>query len=78
MKSQVLGLKVASAVFMIIALAHVVRLIAGWKVQLGSLVFGAVPSVVAAIVAAGLSLWFGSLACGARTDAAAPPAPPKA
>ena len=77
MKSQVLGLKVASAVFMLVALGHVVRLIAGWKVQVGSLVLGAVPSVVAAVVAAGVSIWLCSLACGAKADAA-PPAPPKA
>ena len=77
MKSQVLGLKVASAVFMFIALVHVVRLIAGWKLQLGSLVLGAVPSIVAAVIAAALSVWLCSLACGAKADAA-PPAPPKA
>lgn len=78
MKSQVMGLKVASVVFMCAALAHVVRLVLGWNVVVGSHSVGAWLSVVAIVVAAGLSVWLGMLACGCKTEAAsAPPAPPK-
>jgi len=79
MKSQVLGLKVASAVFMCAALAHAVRLMLGWKVMVGGYSAGVWLSVVAVVVAAGLSVWLGMLACGCKTEAAPPPpAPPKA
>jgi len=77
MKSQVMGLKVASAVFMVMALAHVVRLVLGLKVQVGSFAAGVWPSVAAIVVAAGLSIWLGMLACGCRADVPAAP-PPKA
>jgi hypothetical protein len=76
MKSQVIGLKVASAVFMCAALAHVVRLVLGLKVQVGSHDAGVWPSVVAIVVAAGLSVWLGTLACRSKTGAVS--APPKA
>ncbi len=79
MKSQVMGLKVASVLLMCAALAHVVRLAMGLKVVIGSHSVGAWLSVVAIVVAAGLSVWLGMLACGCRTEAASPPpAPPKA
>jgi len=73
MKSQIIGLKVASALFMLMALAHAVRLILGWKVQVGDFSAGVWPSVAAIVVTAGLSIWLGKLACGSRTDAVSPP-----
>ncbi|HXQ80942.1 MAG TPA: hypothetical protein VN775_06510 [Opitutaceae bacterium] len=79
MKSQIIGLKVASVLFMLVALAHAARLVFGWKVQIGEHAFGLLPSVVALLVAGGLSVWLGTLACGCKTDAASPPsAAPKA
>jgi hypothetical protein len=74
-----MGLKVASVVFMCAALAHVVRLVLGMKVQVGSYAPGAWLSVVAVVVAGGLSVWLGMLACCSKEEAVSPPAePPKA
>lgn len=79
MKSQVVGLKVASVLSMCVALAHVVRLALGVKVQVGSYSLGSWPSVLAIVVAVAVGVWLGMLAWGCKTDAApAPPAAPKA
>jgi hypothetical protein len=77
MKSQIIGLKVASALFMLVALAHAARLVFGWKVQLGEHAIGPLPSVIALLGAGALSVWLGTLACGCKADEAPPPAAPK-
>ena len=65
MKSQIVGLKVASIIFMVMALVHVSRLFFHWTVAVGGREFGIWPSMVVALVALVLSIWMGSLACSA-------------
>ena len=65
MKSQIVGLKVASIIFMLVAVAHVSRLFFHWTVAVGGREFGIWPSMVVAFVALVLSIWMGSLACSA-------------
>src|ERR1700690_3020347 len=47
MKSQIVGLRVASVIFGFVCLAHVVRLWAGWEVTVGVHHFGHTPSLFA-------------------------------
>ena len=63
MKSQKLGLLVASVVFMLVALAHVFRLVHPISVMIGSHPFGRLWSLAAVVVALALSVWLGKLAC---------------
>ncbi len=61
MKSQVFGLRVASVIFALVGLVHVLRLIAGWEIAVGSYRIGATPSFVAVGVCALIAAWLGSL-----------------
>ena len=63
MKSQNTGLLVASVIFMLVALAHVARLVCPVSVQLNGHYFGRSWSVAAAVVTFVLSIWLGKLAC---------------
>jgi uncharacterized membrane protein len=77
MKSQKVGLSVASAVFMLVALAHAARLVYPVPVMIGGHPFGRMVSLVAAVVALALSVWLAMLAgCGRKKEEA--PAQPKA
>jgi hypothetical protein len=63
MKSQIMGLRVASVIFMVVALVHASRLVFRWTVQVGGWQVGLWPSIAVALVACALSLWLGKLAC---------------
>ena len=58
MSSQQRGLRVASALFGIFALAHIVRLATKTEVVVGGNPIGFWVSIVALVVALILSLWF--------------------
>jgi|CZKI01.1.fsa_nt_gi hypothetical protein len=77
MKSQIMGLKVAGTLFILVALAHLARLVLGWTVQLHGRYFGMRWSIAAIVVSAVLGIWLWMLAGCGKTDAASPP-PPKA
>jgi hypothetical protein len=57
MNSQTTGLRVASIVFALFALGHILRLIKHARVIVGTHHIPMVVSVVALIMAAGLSIW---------------------
>ncbi len=61
MTSQVVGLRVASILFALACLAHVLRLWTKWEVTIGSHHIGSIPSMFAVIVLALLSVWLWSL-----------------
>ena len=77
MKSQKTGLLVASVVFMLVALAHVFRLVHPFSVMIGNQPFGRMWSLIAVVVTLALSVWLGMLACscGKKEET---PAQPKA
>ena len=58
MNSQGFGLRVASAIFALLAVAHVVRLVVQAEVTVGAHQIPMSLSVVAVIIAAVLSIWF--------------------
>ena len=58
MSSQAKGLRVASVIFLILMLAHVVRLISSVEVTVGTMQVPMWASVVGIIIAGTLSLWF--------------------
>ena len=62
MNSQTTGLRVASLVFALFALGHILRLIKHAQVVVGTHHIPMVASVVALIIAAGLSIWMWRLA----------------
>ena len=64
MNSQTTGLRVASVVFALFALGHVLRLINHTRVIVGTHHAPMWVSVVALIIAAGLSIWMWRLASG--------------
>jgi hypothetical protein len=79
MKSQIMGLKVAGTLFILVALAHLARLALGWTVQLGGRYFGMKWSIAAIVVSAALGIWLWMLAgCGKTEAAPPPPTAPKA
>jgi hypothetical protein len=57
MSSQATGLRVASAFFAIFAVAHIVRLIKQAQVMFGTTEIPMWVSMVALIIAGGLSIW---------------------
>jgi hypothetical protein len=78
MKSTYVGLRVASIVFGLVALVHLVRVLMGAeRMQCAILGYnvGLLPSVIVILVAGWLSLWLGQLACAAKKNAAPPPPP---
>jgi hypothetical protein len=62
MNPQKRGLRVASIIFALFALGHVVRLFTKAEVTVGGNQIGIWVSVVALLIAAGLSLWLWRLA----------------
>ncbi len=65
MSSQVTGLRVASVIFAIFALGHIIRLIKNLHVMVGAATIPMWVSVVALIVAGFLSIWFWQLSARA-------------
>jgi len=63
MKSQIIGLRVASGLFMVMALVHASRLVVHWTVEVGGWAVGLWPSIAVAAVFCVLSIWLGKLAC---------------
>lgn len=61
MSSQTLGLRVAAALFWLMGLAHIVRLIAAAEVSLAGHDLPVWASLPAAIVLCGIGLWFWKL-----------------
>lgn len=79
MKSQVIGLKVASVLFLLVAIGHLARMVLGWKITIGSYAFPMWPSVVVIVVAVVLGVWLWMLAGCSKPEATIPPTtPPKA
>ena len=78
MNSPALGLRVASVIFGLAALGHLIlRIILNLHAQLGSWVIGRRWSVVAVVVAVALCVWLWMLAYTAATPKAeTPPAKP--
>ena len=62
MNSQILGLRVASVIFGLISIAHLIRLIIRPEVLVGGYLVPLWPSVPAFLVLGGLSLWLWKLA----------------
>jgi hypothetical protein len=61
MRSPIVGLRVASILFGLVCLAHIVRLWERWEVKIGPYGFGHITSLVAVVVTALLSVWLWSL-----------------
>lgn len=61
MRSPIIGLRVSSVLFALVCLAHVVRLWESWDVRIGPFEFGHIPSLLAVVVSALLSVWLWSL-----------------
>jgi hypothetical protein len=62
MKSQILGLRIASVIFGLISIAHLIRLIIRPEVRVGGYLVPLWPSVPAFLILGGLSLWLWRLA----------------
>lgn len=62
MSSQILGLRVASIVFGLISIAHLIRLIIRLEVLVSGYLIPLWPSALAFLVLGGLSLWLWKLA----------------
>ena len=62
MKSQILGLRIASVIFGLISIAHLMRLIIRPEVLVGGYLVPLWPSVPAFLILGGLSLWLWRLA----------------
>jgi hypothetical protein len=57
MNSQVLGLRVAAAIFAVVGLMQLVRLVTGVEVEVANHAVPLWPNAMALVVAAGLSYW---------------------
>jgi len=62
MKSQILGLRIASVIFGLISIAHLIRLIIRAEVLVGGYLIPLWPSALAFLILGGLSLWMWRLA----------------
>jgi hypothetical protein len=67
MNSQRFGLRVAAVIFALFALVHLWRLVSRWEVLIAGHPMPLWGSLIALLVAGGLSLWFWRLASAART-----------
>ncbi len=67
MKSQVLGLRIAGAIFGLITLGHLARLLIRPEVLVAGHVLPLWPSVLVVVILGGLSLWLCKLSA-LRTD----------
>ena len=79
MNTSTLGLRVASVIFGLMGLAHLIRIIAGIKLQVGSCPIGQGWSAAAVIVLAALCVWLWMLASkAAKTKTEPAPTKPAA
>ena len=79
MNTPTLGLRVASVIFGLLGLGHLLRIIGGLRLQVGTILIGRRWSVVALIVAAALCIWLWTLASGAaKSENESPPIKPAA
>lgn len=79
MNSPVLGLRVASVIFGLMGLCHLIRIIARAGLQVGCCLIGRQWSVVAVIVLAALCVWMWRLAStAAKSKTETPPTKPAA
>ncbi|HEY4661411.1 MAG TPA: hypothetical protein VIG91_07910 [Terriglobales bacterium] len=65
MSTQHFGLQLAGLLFGLFSAAHIVRLLANVEVRIAGRNIPMWPSVLAAVVAAGMAIWFFTLAKGA-------------
>jgi hypothetical protein len=79
MNSPVCGLRIASLIFGLMSLGHLLRVFVCVNLQVGSCHVGRRWSVVAAVVLAALCAWLWMLACKAsKSKVETPPANPAA
>jgi hypothetical protein len=79
MNSQILGLRVASAVFGLIGLGQLTRILLGVPITVGHIYIHRWMSAIAVVVLGTLCLWLWRLACqSAGAKPGAPTAPPAA
>jgi hypothetical protein len=76
MKTKNIALRVASVLFMLVALGHLVRLVLGWTLVVGGWTIGPWPSVVVVAGATALSVWMWMASICEEADSPASP-PPK-
>jgi hypothetical protein len=76
MNSPSLGLRVASVIFGLVGVAHLVRIVARFQITIGSVHVHRWMSAVAVIVTGFLCLWFWMLSSRDRTASAKPEAGP--
>jgi hypothetical protein len=74
MKSQIIGLRISSAIFGLVCLAHIARVAARIEIVVGDHRLGFMPSWIAIIVTGWLSIWFAQLAGPWSGAAKKPPA----
>jgi hypothetical protein len=74
MKSQSTGLKIASVIFGLVCLGHILRVARGFRIIVGSHDFGRSLSVAVIIVSGLLCIWMWKLACLGCSDSKATPA----
>jgi hypothetical protein len=79
MNCPIFGLRVSSVIFGLVALAHLIRIILNFGVQIGDFNIGRRFSAVAVIVCAALCVWLWTLAAKAtRSKGELPSAKPAA
>jgi hypothetical protein len=66
MNSKSFGLRVAAVIFALFALVHLWRLLSRWEVLIAGYPMPLWGSLIALLVAGGLSLWLWKLASAAR------------
>jgi hypothetical protein len=60
--NQRFGLRIASLIFALIAIVHVIRMVVGLQIQIGAQTIPMWPSAVAAVLFGVLAVWFWRLA----------------
>jgi hypothetical protein len=74
MKSRTIGLRISSAVFGLVCLAHIARLGGRIGILIGHYQVGPIPSWICIIVTGGLCIWLSQLAGPWSRGAKVPPA----
>jgi hypothetical protein len=74
MKTQIIGLRISSAIFGLVCLAHIARVVARIEIVIGHYRLGFMPSWVCIIVTGWLCIWFSQLAGPWSSEAEEPPA----
>ena len=74
MKSQIIGLRLSSAIFGLVCLAHMARVVARVEIVIGHYRLGFMPSWIGIIVAGWLCIWLSQLAGPWSSETEEPPA----